>query len=137
MLEIARDKADAANVTNITFERATIDEFSAVEQSMDAVLGLSILHLLANKEEVIAKVYRMLKPGGLFVSSTVCLGDSLLRFLAFIVPIGQRLGLLPLVKALTRKDLEHSLTDAGFEIDYQWQSDKGYAVFIVARKASL
>jgi ubiquinone/menaquinone biosynthesis C-methylase UbiE len=137
MLEIARGKADAANVANITFERSTIEEFNVAEQSLDAVLGLSILHLLANKEEVIARVYRMLKPGGLFVSSTVCLGDSMLRFLAFVVPIGKRLGLLPLVKAVTRKDLEHSLTDAGFEIDYQWQSDKGKAVFIVARKASL
>ncbi len=134
MLEIARGKADAANVENITFERSTIDEFSAAEQSLDAVLGLSILHLLANKEEVIAKVYEMLKPGGVFISSTACMGDTMLRFLAFIVPIGKLLGLLPLVKAFTRKELEHSLTDAGFEIDHQWQSGKGEAVFIVAKK---
>ncbi len=59
----------------------------------------------------------------------------MLRFLAFIVPIGKLLGLLPLVKAFTRKELENCLTDAGFEIDYQWQSGKGKAVFIVAKKA--
>lgn len=135
MLEIAQGKADAEQVENITFERSTIDEFSAAERSLDAVLGLSILHLLANKEEVIAKVHKMLKPGGIFVSSTACIGDTILRFLAFIVPIGKLLGLLPLVKAFTRKELERSLTDAGFEIDYQWQSGKGKAVFIVAKKA--
>ncbi len=135
MLEIAKGKADAEQVENVTFERSTIDEFSAAEQSLDAVLGLSILHLLANKEAAIAKVHKMLKPGGIFISSTACLGDTMLRFLAFIVPIGKLLGLLPLVKAFTRKELENSLTDAGFEIDYQWQSGKGKAVFIVATKA--
>jgi len=135
MLEIAKGKADAEQVENVTFERSTIDEFSAAEQSLDAVLGLSILHLLANKEAAIAKVHKMLKPGGIFISSTACLGDTMLRFLAFIVPIGKLLGLLPLVKAFTRKELENSLTDAGFEIDYQWQSGKGKAVFIVAKKA--
>ena len=76
-----------------------------------------------------------IKPGSIFISSTACLGDTMLRFLAFIVPIGKLLGLLPLVKAFTRKELENSLTDAGFEIDYQWQSGKGKAVFIVAKKA--
>ncbi len=37
---------------------------------LDMVLGLSILHLLENKAEVMAKVHRMLKPGGVFVAST-------------------------------------------------------------------
>ena len=66
MLEIAQGKADANNVKNITFERSDIDEFSVSDQTFDAVLGLSILHLLENeKEEVISKVHKMLKPGGI------------------------------------------------------------------------
>ena len=64
MIEIARGKADANNVENVTFRPSSIDELSAADQSFDAVLGLSILHLLDNKEEVISKVHRMLKPGG-------------------------------------------------------------------------
>ncbi len=53
----------------------------------------------------------------------------------FIVPIGKFFGLMPQVMVFTTKELEDSLTDAGFEIDYQWQPSKGKAVFIVAKKA--
>jgi len=135
MIEIAQDKADAENIENVTFEQSTIEELGAAGQFLDAILGLSILHLLDNKEEVIARVHRMLKPGGIFVTSTMCLGDTM-KFLKFIAPIGRFFGLMPLVKVFKAQELEDSLTDAGFEVDYQWQSDKGKAVFIVAKKAA-
>ncbi len=134
MIEIAQGKADAKNVENVTFKRSTIDEISVSDQSLDAVLGLSILHLLDNKEGVIARVYKMLKPGGIFITSTACLGDTM-KFFKMIAPIGKFFGLMPLVKVFTRRELEDSLTDAGFEIDYQWQPGKGTAVFVVAKKA--
>jgi len=135
MIEIAQGKADALNVENLSFERATIDEFSAPDQTFDAVLGLSILHLLADKEAVIAKVYRLLKSGGIFVTSTPCLG-GLLRYapLKVILPIGRLFGQLPMVRFFSTKELQESLTDAGFEIDHQWQQGKGESVFIVAKK---
>ncbi|NJR62155.1 MAG: class I SAM-dependent methyltransferase [Cyanobacteria bacterium CRU_2_1] len=133
MIEIAQGKAETQNLENITFEQSTIDNISVPDQSFDAVLGLSILHLLENKEEVIAKVYKMLKSGGIFVTSTACLGDTM-KFFKVIAPIGKFFGLMPLVKAFTKKELEDSLTDAGFEIDYQWQPGKGKAVFVVSRK---
>ena len=133
MIEIAQDKADAEYIKNVTFERSTIEEFSVCGQTWDAVLVLSILHLLDNKEEVIGSVYKMLKPDAIFVTSTICIGDTM-RFFKFIAPIGKFLGLMPLVKVFTTKELEKSLTDAGFEIEYQWQSGKGKAVFIVAKK---
>jgi ubiquinone/menaquinone biosynthesis C-methylase UbiE len=134
MIEIARGKGDAGQVENVTFERAAIDEFSAPDQTFDAVLGLSILHLLDDREAVISKVHRMLKPGGIFISSTPCLGDTM-KFFKVIGPIGKFLGLMPLVEVFTKKELEDGLIDAGFEIDYRWQPGKGKALFIVAKKA--
>ncbi len=97
------------------------------------VLGLSILHLLENKESAIAKIYQILKPGGIFVTSTVCLGDTM-KWFKLIAPIGKFLGFFPLVKIFTVKELEQSLTNASFAIDYHWQPGKGKAVFIVAKK---
>ncbi len=98
------------------------------------MLGLSILHLLEDKEGAIAKVHRMLKPGGVFVTSTTCIGDTM-KLLKVIAPVGKFLGLMPLVKVFTTEELVQSVTDAGFEIDHQWQPGKGKAVFIVAKKA--
>ena len=135
MIEIAQGKADAQNVKNITFECAAIDTFSLPDQTMDAVLGLNILHLVENRDEIIAKIHKMLKPGGVFVTSTACIAD-MMKILRLVVPVGGFLRLIPLVKVFTTKDLEASLTHAGFVIDYQWQPGKNKAVFIVAKKAT-
>ncbi|MCB1487823.1 MAG: class I SAM-dependent methyltransferase [Bauldia sp.] len=134
MLDIARGKAEAAGITNITFEEAGIDDYEAPDGGYDMVLGLSILHLLADRDAAIAKVHRMLKPGGLFVTSTTCLGDSM-RWMKAVVPVGRAVGLMPLVRVFTAQELEASLTGAGFAIEQNWQPGKGKAVFIVARKA--
>jgi len=134
MIEIARGKAAVGDVTNVTFEQSSIEEISVPKTSLDAVLGLSILHLLDNKEAAIAKVHEMLKPSGIFVTSTACLGDSM-KYFKWIAPIGKFLGLMPVVRVFTRAELGDSLTCAGFALDRRWQPDKGAAVFIVARKA--
>lgn len=132
MLAIARDKAATAGVDNLTFERADITSFAAPHGSFDVILGLSILHLLADKDAVTAKVFRLLKPGGLFVSSTTCLGDTMGMF-KLIAPVGKALGLLPQLDVMTTQDLVRSLTGAGFSIEHQWQPGRGKAVFIIAR----
>lgn len=133
MLKIAQSKAQFANITNINFEHTTIKELTVKEASYDAVLGLSILHLLEDKEKAIEKIYQLIKPGGVFISSTVCLGDRK-NFLKYLLPIGTFLGLIPLVKVFTINALASSLEKEGFEIDYQWQAEKSDSVFIVAKK---
>ena len=133
MIEVAQGKADAGEVENVTFEQTTIDEFNVPDRTFDAVMGHCILHLPESRDDAISKVQKMLKPGGVFVSSTACIGDSMKVF-KIIAPIGKFLGLLPLVKVFRKKELEDSLTAAGFEIDYQWQPGKDKAVLIVAKK---
>ena len=133
MIAIAQSKATAQDINNVTFEQLTIEELDVEDCTYDAVLGLSILHLLENKENAIAKVYQMLNPGGVFVTSTACLGDNMAWF-KIIAPIGKFLGFFPLVKVFKVQELVTSLTDAGFVIDYQWQPGKNKAVFIVAKK---
>ncbi|NEQ99258.1 MAG: class I SAM-dependent methyltransferase [Cyanothece sp. SIO2G6] len=136
MIAIAQGKAEAQSIANVTFEQASIETLETLaipDQSLDMVLGLSILHLLGDKEKAIANVQQMLKPGGLFVTSTACLGETMSWF-KLIGPIGRFLGVFPLVKVFTIKELEESLIQANFELDYQWQPRQDKAVFIVARK---
>jgi len=133
MLEIAQAKADAAGVRNVTFEKSDIASFSAPEASYDVVMAHSLLHLLEDKDAAIAKIFRLLKPGGYFVSSTVCIGGQV-PWLRVLLPIGRCLGLLPLVKFFTPDELAQSLTGAGFRIEHSWQPGKRKGVFIVALK---
>lgn len=134
MIEIARGKADADNVENVTFHQADIAGLSVPDESLDAVMGHSILHLVDDKDAVIAKVGKMLKAGGLFVTSTACLGDSQ-NYLKLVLPVMRLFGLAPEVAFFTRKELLDSMVAGGFEIDHEWQPGKNKAVFIVAKKA--
>ena len=135
MLEIAREKARTASLENVEFQQTALEDLQVADESVDVVLALSLLHLLEDRDAAIAKIFRMLKPGGVFVSNTVCIGDSLpaLRMLA---PLGRWPGVLPLLKFFTREDLRAALVAAGFTIEHDWQPDGGRAVFIVARKAA-
>ena len=132
MIEIAQRKADAAQIGNVAFEQANVEELNISDDSYDAVLGLSVLHLLENKERAISRIYKILKPGGIFVSSTVCVADTM-KWFKCIGPIGKFFGFMPLVKVFTTAELQKCLVDAGFTIDYQWQPKAG-SVFIVAKK---
>ncbi len=135
MIEIASGKAEEAGVENVEFMQATLDDFSGANESFDVVLGLSILHLLDDRDAAIAKVQGLLKPGGVFISSTPCLGDTM-KFFKFIGPLGRWLGLLPLLRVFSTHELSDSLEKGGFRIEQQWSPGKGKAVFMVARKTS-
>lgn len=135
MLDIAREKTQAAEITNITYVETGIEALYQPEDSFDVVLGMSILHLLKDKDAALAKVFKLLKPGGRFFSSTVCLEDKLVfRLAVMLSPIGRVFGLLPHLSAFSRDDLEASIKAAGFELEEVWQPGKGKAVFIIARK---
>ncbi len=134
MVEIARGKAQAAGVRNVSFEQGDILGRPVEAASWDMVMGHSILHLLDDRQEVIARVFRMLKPGGLFVSSTICMGD-MARVIGWIVRAGRGVGLLPSLNVFSRATLEVEMRGAGFELDEVWQPQgRAKAVFIIARK---
>jgi ubiquinone/menaquinone biosynthesis C-methylase UbiE len=133
MIEIAKSKTEAAGIDNITYECASVETVTAPDNSLDMVLALSVLHLLPNKEEAIARVFRMLKPGGLFVTSTVCIADFL-KIFKYIGPIGRSIGLLPYIDVFTRIELDSSLSAAGFETELSWPREKKKSAFIILKK---
>lgn len=133
MIEIARSKQVETGQENVSFEVGTIQELDCPEGSFGAVLGLSILHLLDDRAEVLAKVYAMLEPGGVFISSSTCLAETA-SFLRYIAPAGRALGLLPAISFFTERELVDEITAAGFAIEEHWNPGPGKAVFIVARK---
>lgn len=135
MLGIGRAKAREACIDNISFTKGTLTEFNAESANFDAVLGLNVIHLLPDRRDVLAEVARILKPGGVFVSSTVCLGNSYIRFIKLLAPLGKFLGLMPDIFILTEEKLVKEIEGAGFTIEVQWHHGMhNMAVFIIARK---
>lgn len=134
MIEIAQDKATAQGIANVSFEQAEIETLNAPDGFFDMVMGHSILHLLDDRDPVIAKVFRLLKPGGVFVSSTVCLG-GIGAPLRVLLRAGGKIGLLPPLRFFSGDAVLASMTGAGFGIDYQWATEGSKVIFIVARKS--
>ena len=133
MVEIAKDKAKAAGIDNVTFEALSVDALDVPGASIDVVMAHNTLHLLDDKERAIADIHTMLKPGGVFVTSTPCIGDMMLP-LRLIVPVRRFLRLFPPVKVFPVAELKDALENAGFDIDYEWQPKKSAAAFIICRK---
>ena len=132
MISIAKQKAKAESIGNIDFEVATLDSLTPQAQTFDMILGLSILHLLDDWQLALAKAHSLLKPGGIFVSSTPCMKHiALLRLLA---PLGQFFGLIPQLSFFSDEELKASIVAAGFEIDYDWQPKQNAGLFIIAKK---
>lgn len=135
MINIAKDKAKAGQVENITFEVKAAGDHAIAESRYDVIMAHNLLHLLKDPEAVIRASFRGLKPGGVFVTSTACIGDMSWYF-RIIPPIGHFLRLIPFVKVFTQAELKQSHIEAGFEIDHEWLPKKNAAVFIVASKLS-
>ena len=102
----SRRRRPTRRASGISRSRATPSRtWTCADASYDVVMGHSILHLLKDKDAVIAKVMRLLKPGGLFVSSTACLGDTLKVFQVHRA-IGQGVwACLPRLDVMTRHEL--------------------------------
>ncbi|MEM6782101.1 MAG: methyltransferase domain-containing protein [Pseudomonadota bacterium] len=133
MIDIAKEKAKEADVDNVTFECLNTDDLDVADESLDAVLALSILHLLKDRDAVIAKIFKTLKSGGVFVTSTACIADEM-AFFRYVGPVGQFLGFFPFFAVFSSKDLETAFTEAGFTIEHQWKPGKNKGVFMIAKK---
>lgn len=135
MIDIALDNAKMNDATNVHFSCVAIEDLEAPPESYDMVLGLNILHLLEDKEAALAHVYTLLKPGGIFVSSTVCVSKNNLR-LTILFKVAQILGLMPRKSNFSVDHLVKCIESLGFDIDYKWLPDDSESLFLVAKKGT-
>jgi len=134
MIEIAWDKADRQGVENVTFRQGTMLAGESGTIPYDAVLAFNLLHLVETAPATVRAAHAALKPGGLFISKTVCLGEkrSLWRPILFVM---RALGLAPFVKLYRVAELEAMIESAGFEIiETGTYPASPPSRFIVARK---
>ncbi|MEM6413423.1 MAG: class I SAM-dependent methyltransferase [Pseudomonadota bacterium] len=116
MTSIGRRKAEDAGVDNISFIAAsTDDERLSSGAPYDAVLAFNLLHLIEDAEHTMQRVADLLKPGGFFISKTVCLGDKK-GILGLMIPVLQFFGKAPFVQYFKSTDVDQLITNAGFEI---------------------
>jgi ubiquinone/menaquinone biosynthesis C-methylase UbiE len=137
MVAIGRQKAADAGVA-VTFEVATAAGMGGADASFDVALGFNILHLIDDRAGALGNIARLLKPGGLLITKTVCLKAMNPVFL-IAVPLMRAVGLAPSVVILGAADVEREIVAAGFTIverGYHGSKKKDPRPFFVAKKAT-
>jgi arsenite methyltransferase len=142
MVRIAREKAAAAQVSNVTFHQGGLDGLEAfAPASLDGICAYSLLHLLKDRPSALARFYELLAPGGFLISSTVCLRESwLMSWLPFgaLLKVMAWLGKAPrTVAVISKEQVARELREAGFvEVHEPDVGAKSIVGFMVASKAA-
>ena len=114
MIETAKRKAGK----NVNFAKATIFE-KYKKETFNMILAFNILHLLEEPQKVMQRINELLKPGGLIISSTTCLGEKK-TFLSILLSIpiflSIKIGILPYMRFFKIPQLEDLTTKGNFQI---------------------
>ncbi len=120
MLEIGQRNAQEQGIGNVEFVATDAGDAASEGAAYDAVLALNLLHLVPDLPAALANAHAMLKPGGHFISKTICLPEHgfPLKFHAMrtALPIMRLLGKAPPVFFYRIDELEEAVQKAGFEI---------------------
>lgn len=120
MIAIAKRKAQEQDIANVDFVASDMFDPSIGKDNYDVVLALNLIHLLEDTPAVMKRFSALVKPGGYFISKTVCKpGKGLpfkFRMMLWALPLMQLFGMAPFVKFMEIKELESYITEAGFKI---------------------
>jgi 2-polyprenyl-3-methyl-5-hydroxy-6-metoxy-1,4-benzoquinol methylase len=139
MIELAKRKAAEREIKNIDFSHALIFDESLKKESFEAVLAFNILHAVKENRKALDRINELIKPGGLFISTTPCLKEKValpnkLLLLSYLILI--KLGFVPNVLSRFKiHDLVDLVKSGNFEIlktEKLYHKITGY--FIVAKK---
>ncbi len=134
MIDVAQRIEYERKIENINFLKTTIFDDRYKEESIDVITAFNILHLLEDSNEVIQRINELLKPGGLFISETACMGEKKSLLGTFLSLLG-KLRIIPYLNPLKFSELEDLLTEGNFQIiETEDLQQKQTNYFIVAKK---
>jgi ubiquinone/menaquinone biosynthesis C-methylase UbiE len=136
MIAIAQDKLNATPVPGLAFRAATAEALAKDKSRFDVVLGFSYLHLVRDVPGTLRSIHALLKPGGLFISKTPCVGEmnALIRL---AIPAMRAIGLAPHVSAFDSVALEQLIKDGGFDVlvrEEHASKGKDHRPYVVGRR---
>jgi ubiquinone/menaquinone biosynthesis C-methylase UbiE len=132
MIKIAKSKMIDKNISNVIFKQESVEDMNYKENEFDVIMAHSILHLVENKEEAIRRIYKSLKPGGYFITSTGCIG-GMLNIFKPLWYIGYSLGKLPYIGFFTKAKFTQLVETSGFVIEKNWAPTK-LDIFLITKK---
>jgi 2-polyprenyl-3-methyl-5-hydroxy-6-metoxy-1,4-benzoquinol methylase len=135
MIEMAKAKAAERHINNVYYAQATIFDERYQKESFDVILAFRILHMLEDIQGVTSRINELLKPGGIFISVSACMGDKK-ALLSILVSLASKMRIIPVhINLFKLLELQGIITDGGFKIiEYEKMNDKEPHYCIVAEK---
>lgn len=115
MVSRAAQKVDDLGLSNVTVTQTDLFDPSLPTGSFDAVMAFNVLLYVDNFKEVMDRIQKFLKPGGVFLSATDCLGWNFSKA-ARTKFIRSRTGKMPYVGFFSQKGLVRKIERAGFTV---------------------
>lgn len=139
MIDLAKRKTDERKIENIIFAQSTIFDERYKKESFNAILAVNLLHLLEDEHKVMQRINELLKPGGLFISATPCMGEKKTISSVFLIALFRlltKIGIVPYIKISKKYELEDLIaTHGNFKIVETANLHHGIPnYFIVAKK---
>ncbi len=132
MIDIA--KTSTNDESNIKYLVGTIDDEEVNSVKYDVVLALNVLHLVDDLELTLQKINHILKPSGMLISATPCLGEKN-KVTKFLFKLLSKVRLLIQVNPISFAELRESMSKVGFhEIESSELNISDSNIFIVSHK---
>lgn len=133
MIVAAHQMTKEHNLENVKFLKTDLFDGSFQNNSFDVITAFNVLHYIYDKNELYKKIYELLKPQGLFISSTACLRERL-STLRFIMSGLTSFGVVPKMIFYKTRELENEIEKADFTLVETTNITKFPERFIVAKK---
>lgn len=134
MINIVKSKSVQRGISNIYFDVATIYDEKLKKESYDVIIAFNILYLMKDIDDVIHRIDEILKPNGIFISTTNCLGEKK-TLLTIVQSLLSKIGVIPYIKRLKISDLEGVIEAGNFSVmETHKLNDSPPNYYIVARK---
>jgi len=135
MIDAAKRKAGECKIENIDFTQSSIFDERHKKGSFDVVLAFNILHLLEDTSKVVQRINGLLKPEGLIISVTACMGEKKTLLSIFLFAL-VKIGIIPFnMRFFKISELKDLISNGNFLIiQVENLPNNPLEYFIVAKK---
>ena len=133
MLDFAKRQAEENSISNINYTQTSIFHERFKDETFDVILAFNVLHYIDDIQSLIERINILLKPNGVFISSTACMKEkrSLVRYLLSFL---SNIGIVPKMISYNKVELETLIENGNFEVIKSERISKLPEYFIVVRK---
>lgn len=133
MISVAKKQAEEASLSNINYAHISLFNDSLEENTFDAIVSFNVLHYIEDMPRYMERINALLKPTGIFISSTACLKEKKngIRLLMWLL---NKMKIVPRILFYKKLELEGLIIKEGFKIVKSERISKLPEYYFIARK---